>query len=100
MVTRNYYAPCLTIMLVILIWGMYSCENGNGEQQVNSSKDVKAGESRTDTQITDLLASMNMYHFTSQVTAPDFTLTSVAGEKVSLSSYRGKVVLLSFWTTW
>ena len=30
----------------------------------------------------------------------DFTLESLAGDQVSLSSYKGKVVLLSFWATW
>ena len=30
--------------------------------------------------------------------APDFELESLAGGKVSLSQYRGKVVILNFWT--
>jgi peroxiredoxin len=30
--------------------------------------------------------------------APDFTLTDTKGQKVSLSSFRGKVVVLNFWT--
>jgi peroxiredoxin len=30
--------------------------------------------------------------------APDFKLTGMNGESVSLSSYRGKVVVLNFWT--
>lgn len=32
--------------------------------------------------------------------APDFTLPNLSGNKVSLSDYRGKVVLLNFWATW
>ncbi|MCF6267770.1 MAG: TlpA family protein disulfide reductase [Desulfuromusa sp.] len=32
--------------------------------------------------------------------APDFTLTNMQGEKVSLSQLRGKVVILNFWATW
>jgi peroxiredoxin len=32
--------------------------------------------------------------------APDFTLTDPSGRSISLSSLRGKVVLLDFWATW
>jgi peroxiredoxin len=32
--------------------------------------------------------------------APDFKLTDASGQPVSLSSLRGKVVLLNFWATW
>ncbi len=32
--------------------------------------------------------------------APDFTLTSLVGDKVSLSQYRGRPVLVNFWATY
>jgi peroxiredoxin len=32
--------------------------------------------------------------------APDFTLKDMNGKNVTLSSFRGKVVLLNFWATW
>jgi len=32
--------------------------------------------------------------------APDFTLTDMQGQKVTLSQFRGKVVVLNFWATW
>lgn len=32
--------------------------------------------------------------------APDFTLKNLSGEDVSLSDYKGKIVLLNFWATW
>ena len=31
---------------------------------------------------------------------PDFTLKNVNGEDVSLSQFRGQVVLVDFWATW
>lgn len=34
------------------------------------------------------------------VQAPDFTLPDVHDKKVSLSDFKGKVVLLDFWATW
>lgn len=33
-------------------------------------------------------------------TAPDFTLNTSDGQPISLSSYRGKYVLLDFWASW
>lgn len=35
-----------------------------------------------------------------QATASDFTLPQLAGEPVSLSDYRGRVVVMEFWATW
>jgi len=32
--------------------------------------------------------------------APDFTLPQLDGSPLTLSSYRGKIVLLDFWATW
>ena len=32
--------------------------------------------------------------------APAFTLESLTGERVSLSDWRGRAVLLYFWATW
>jgi peroxiredoxin len=32
--------------------------------------------------------------------APDFTLTDATGQPLTLSAYKGKVVLLDFWATW
>jgi len=32
--------------------------------------------------------------------APDFTLTTLNGQSVTLSDYRGKPVMLNFWATW
>lgn len=35
-----------------------------------------------------------------RVLAPDFSLPELTGQQLSLSTYRGKVVLLDFWATW
>ena len=32
--------------------------------------------------------------------APDFTLTDIEGNEVSLSDFKGKVIIIDFWATW
>jgi len=32
--------------------------------------------------------------------APDFSLQTLSGDTVQLSDYRGKIILLNFWTSW
>ena len=38
--------------------------------------------------------------FNTPVEAPDFTLEETGGSKISLKEFRGKVVILNFFTTW
>ena len=80
--------------------GIYSCQKEQKERVESPSKEVISGKAHTDNRIAELLASVDMRHFTNPVKAPDFELNSVQGERINLSQYRGKVVLLSFWATW
>ena len=38
--------------------------------------------------------------YAAHAVAPDFTLPNLSGGQLTLSSYRGKMVLLDFWATW
>jgi peroxiredoxin len=38
--------------------------------------------------------------FKYECAAPQFTLTDITGHPISLSNYRGKVVILDFWASW
>ena len=53
---------------------------------------VNAGE--------DLMSAAGVTKFKERISAPTFTIEDVAGRSVKLEDYRGKVVLLNFWTTW
>ncbi|MDZ4383013.1 MAG: TlpA disulfide reductase family protein, partial [Thermodesulfovibrionia bacterium] len=41
-----------------------------------------------------------MQEYADPVEATDFTLKDLDNKRISLKSYRGKVVMLNFWATW
>jgi len=47
-----------------------------------------------------MLCAQNGSKKTKITSVPDFTLTSLDGESITLSNLKGKVVLVDFWATW
>jgi len=88
------------ILLLISVSLLHSCEKERKDRKDSTSEKALPGETPSDGRIEELLASVNMHHFTDSVEAPDFELNSLQGNRVALSQYRGKVVMLSFWATW
>jgi cytochrome oxidase Cu insertion factor (SCO1/SenC/PrrC family) len=88
------------ILLLLLMPPVYSCQKEHKERGKGTSEKVLPAEANTTDRVAELLASVDMQHFTDPVKAPDFDLNSIEGERINLSHYRGKVVLLSFWATW
>lgn len=50
--------------------------------------------------LVSLVAAMMISASAMAAEASPFSLRDINGEKVSLSDYKGKVVLMSFWATW
>jgi thiol-disulfide isomerase/thioredoxin len=59
-----------------------------------------AGGGKSDVTDVDGSTSAVLYTAGHQPVAPDFTGTTLTGSRLSLSAYRGQVVVLNFWGSW
>jgi thiol-disulfide isomerase/thioredoxin len=79
----------ILVVLVSLLF-MFGCNK--------NASDINK-EQKTDSEVTQGSIESNNPN-TSSDKAPAFTLDSPSGKKVSLSDYKGKVVIVDFWATW
>jgi hypothetical protein len=47
-----------------------------------------------------LFQAMNLVHYSEALKIPDVSLPDLEGKEVPLRAFRGKVLLINFWTTW
>jgi cytochrome oxidase Cu insertion factor (SCO1/SenC/PrrC family) len=48
----------------------------------------------------DPMSAAGVLKYSPGITAPGFTIRDMEGRTIQLEDFRGKVVLLNFWTTW
>ena len=78
----------LSVMLAVI--AMSGCADNSKKQQAEAEN-----TSATDTSLTSDPSTL-----TSENEAPDFTLNDLNGKPLTLSSLRGKYVILDFWGSW
>lgn len=79
----------LVLILVVIMLGTYV------KQQIEANKNVSTGLTGTEVELKNKVKGLNKGE-----TPPDFTLTTLAGETLTLSDLKGKKVVLNFWATW
>ncbi len=76
MLTNRSYPIVFFLLFLLMLVG---CDNT-----------AETSSSKISSEAADLVGSV----------APDFSTVNIHGDKVTLSQYRGKVVILNFWATW
>ena len=78
----------LTLLVLLLIMNIFKAEKTSKTALLSSP------HTANDIEVAKIEASSESKY------AQDFTLTTLQGEQVSLSDYKGKIVILNFWTSW
>ena len=83
----------LTLLVGIVVINLLKTEKTN-ETELTSSTEIQQQNTANEVESEEIEANSNIK------VAEDFTLTTLQGEEVTLSDYKGKIVFLNFWATW
>lgn len=89
---KNGFQMWLMLALIVVIVAILVMPMGGGNEAAAEEPIVMEESERDDLEATTLVKV--------GMPAPDFTVTMFDGRRQTLSSLRGKVVLLNFWATW
>jgi hypothetical protein len=101
-ILRNIGIALFLLALTLVLFGIrYSSEGSQQEKlpfkQTNGTYTLTVA---ADEGIAELMEALSMQTIKDTWSAPAFKLRSLSRGTINLAQYRGKVVLLSFWTTW
>jgi len=73
------------------VFALLACGGGSAPRDASAQPEQQSGAAGQETVMAQAGSSQQ---------APAFTLTNLAGETVSLDSYKGKILIIDFWATW
>lgn len=82
----------LIAIVILIIWWPTPASAAAGAERTAAANATPRQQSEQDIEQSTLVRGGDM--------APDFTVEMLDGSSITLSSLRGKVVLLNFWATW
>lgn len=88
----------LLLLIALSVFLVTSCSNKKEDDTKENTKAVVETNNEVEEENDD--TNTDGEGFNEGNTAPDFDVKILGNEKVKLSDYRGKPVLLNFWATW
>lgn len=84
----------------LIAYGGGSSETQNTQEPPKGAPEEASGEAGPDDALATGLEAIGIQAIRRDIQAESFALSTLGGPSVSLSDYRGRVVLLNFWATW
>lgn len=92
------------LMIIVLALVVGGCSNTAPEKAKNQIEETLPEDKIIEEENTEVIAGEETEEEDFEIAigkeSPNFTLKNLDGEEVSLSDYRGKIVLINFWATW
>jgi peroxiredoxin len=98
--TRSILLMLGVIFLMVMALSIYVIVHGQTPSQPFSHQFVATAQKGKTSVKANVKAKKAEPVPAAPILAPDFKLKNVSGKDVTLSSYKGKVVVLNFWATW
>ena len=100
-VKRNQWVIVLVLAAVaLMLWSGYANFQRRKREQLAKTPAMLVPDSGNNQTVQqDVTDDEGLPNFRGK-TAPDFTLHTAEGKRISLSDYKGKAVLINFWATW
>ncbi|MTI67669.1 MAG: redoxin domain-containing protein [Firmicutes bacterium] len=90
----------LALLLIVSVYFGYGLINESEPETVKENLDENNKDTKSEDKDENKDKETDNEEIKVGKKAPDFTLENLQGEKVSLSDYEGKIVMLNFWATW
>lgn len=90
----------ITYMLIMIILTSFVFKDESANLEAYSSGLIEDNPNLTGAASNSLTSENSSLEKKKNTSAPDFELTTLSGDIVKLSDYKGKKVLLNFWASW
>lgn len=90
----------ITYMLIMIILTSFVFKDESANLEAYSSGLIEDNPNLTSAASNSLTSENSSLEKKKNTSAPDFELTTLSGDIVKLSDYKGKKVLLNFWASW
>jgi peroxiredoxin len=100
-VKRNQWVIVLVLAaFVLMVWSGYANYKRRKQYAQRQAQGTLVPETANNQSVQQDVAADEGLPDLRGKRAPDFSLRTVEGKKVSLADYKGKAVLINFWATW